>query len=272
MNDFGAFTTPSELDRSCLYIASVGRQRWSGNSSLLRRGHRYHLLMMTIEGAATGRVNDDSIYAEKNSIWLFPRNKTYTYTWDPQIKYWDYVWIEFDGDWANQFLAMMRLDKQHHFHNCEASLPLAKQIVETIHENQDGNLHHCLGIFTSLLATMEKNLIQPPRNTEARSIDTICKKFMADHLHNPIQLEDIAKHAKMSPFHLSRVFKEHNNISPIAYLRQLRVTRAKALFARHDMNISEIGQAVGYPVLQHFSRMFKAETGITPRAYLKSLD
>ena len=57
---------------------------------------------------------------------------------------------------------------------------------------------------------------------------------------------------------------------PMAYVRQVRGERAKSLLLRGDLNIPEVGQGVGYPVLQHFSRMFRMQTGASPRAFLRA--
>lgn len=268
MADFNYHTHPDNIDRQRIYVASVGGQHWRGNSRLLRRGHRYHLLMYTTAGAATGRVNDDPIYAETGSIWIFPRNKTYTYTWDPARAHWSYYWIEFDGEWAAGTLELMQLHRQHHFHHCQTLWPTIERISKMIRSDPDC-MHEAMALLLQVFAGMERLLLHPPRQRQSDSLSTTVKKFIADHLDEPIQLRDIAKHVHRSPFHLSRLFKEACGVTPMKYLRQQRLARARSLFERGDLNVSEVGQAVGYPVLQHFSRMFKAEYGMSPRAYLR---
>jgi AraC-like DNA-binding protein len=59
-------------------------------------------------------------------------------------------------------------------------------------------------------------------------------------------------------------------MTPMAYLRRIRADYAKDLLLRGELNISEVGQRIGYPVLQHFSRMFRHETGVSPRAFLRT--
>jgi AraC-like DNA-binding protein len=56
-------------------------------------------------------------------------------------------------------------------------------------------------------------------------------------------------------------------MSPIDFLRRLRMQRAEQLIARSSMNVSEIAYAVGYTDPKYFSRCFKKETGLTPREY-----
>ena len=57
----------------------------------------------------------------------------------------------------------------------------------------------------------------------------------------------------------------------IAYLRTQRLNRAQELFRGGSLNISEVGQKVGYPIIQHFSAVFKKNLGLTPREYVRSL-
>ncbi len=268
---YGFHTAPTPFEFERFYVASIGSQIWRGDSRLLRRGHRYHLLMFTTTGRATGKVNDDVIYAEENSAWIFPRNKTYTYTWDPQFAQWNYFWVEFDGAWASSYLEMMRLDDRHEFHGCEAARPFLDRLTKLLLDKGNDAQHEASALLLQAFSHMEQAKHQPQRNKQVQSLDSIVKKYLADHLGENIQLEEIAEHVQLSPFHLSRVFKDHNGISPMKYLRQLRIARAKTLFNRRDMNISEVGQAVGYPIIQHFSRMFKSETGMSPRAYVKAL-
>ncbi len=267
---FRHFCKPSALDHEHFYVSSIGHDTWRGNSQLLRRGHRYHLLMLTLSGAATGKVNNSPIYAETDSIWIFPRNKTYTYSWNPDVAEWTYYWIEFDGQWASTLLEMMHLNQEHDFHNCSNSAEIVRTIIDEVIERGDDAQHYASSLLCQVFAQMERSRKHPTRSKQQHSVDTIAKKFMADHLKDAIQLEDVAAYVKLSPFHLSRIFKNINGIPPMTYLRHLRVARAKALFNRKDMSISEVGVAVGYPIIQHFSRMFKSETGLTPRAFINA--
>jgi AraC-like DNA-binding protein len=109
---------------------------------------------------------------------------------------------------------------------------------------------------------------QPPG--PGRLIDEAAKAFMNRNLSHPISLGQISRHVGVCPHHLIRVFRRRNATSPMQYLRQLRVNKAKRLLHEPALNISQVGQAVGYDVLPHFSRMFKRATGMSPRQFRRS--
>ncbi len=59
-------------------------------------------------------------------------------------------------------------------------------------------------------------------------------------------------------------------VSPIDFLRQLRMQRAQQLLSRSTMNISEVAYSVGFTDPKYFSRCFKKDTGMSPREYRES--
>jgi AraC-like DNA-binding protein len=69
---------------------------------------------------------------------------------------------------------------------------------------------------------------------------------------------------------LIRLFGDATGIPPHAYLRQVRVKRAKALLARGD-SIANVAQATGFNDQSHLNRWFKRLLGITPGQYRNSV-
>jgi AraC-like DNA-binding protein len=78
-----------------------------------------------------------------------------------------------------------------------------------------------------------------------------------------VKLDELARIAILSPFHLLRVFREETGITPHAYQIQLRVEKAKRLL-RDRFTIAEAAQAAGFFDQAHFSKQFKRYVGITP--------
>jgi transcriptional regulator GlxA family with amidase domain len=64
-----------------------------------------------------------------------------------------------------------------------------------------------------------------------------------------------------------RRFKLTTSHTPIAYVQQIRVERAKRLLETSDEPIEEISWAVGYEDPASFRRLFKRLTGLMPGAY-----
>ena len=55
--------------------------------------------------------------------------------------------------------------------------------------------------------------------------------------------------------------------TPIKYINNLRMKKAKELLANSDMSISEISELVGFQSIHYFSRNFKEREGCAPLAY-----
>ncbi len=58
-------------------------------------------------------------------------------------------------------------------------------------------------------------------------------------------------------------------ISPINYIQQLRIKKAKEMLKSDYSKISLIAETVGYSNIYHFSKTFKQITGYSPTEYDK---
>lgn len=89
------------------------------------------------------------------------------------------------------------------------------------------------------------------------------RSFMEKYLSEKIELEQIASTAFMSRFHYVRMFKRVYGLSPMHYLRDLRINKAKDLL-KEGVGVSGVCAAVGYDSLPTFCNAFKRATGYTP--------
>ena len=83
-------------------------------------------------------------------------------------------------------------------------------------------------------------------------------------------LEQLSRLTGLSRYHLVRVFGESVGVPPHAYLRQVRVGRAKALLAA-GCPVAEAAVATGFADQSHLHRWFKRLWGVTPGGYRKGV-
>ena len=69
----------------------------------------------------------------------------------------------------------------------------------------------------------------------------------------------------MSTSSLHHTFKEVTSLSPMQYLKQIRLHRARLLMLEEGSNAGEAAHRVGYSSPSQFSREFKRLFGQTPR-------
>nr|WP_259375373.1 helix-turn-helix domain-containing protein [Pseudomonas aeruginosa] len=101
------------------------------------------------------------------------------------------------------------------------------------------------------------------RNHRDESILALQDWIEANHAE-PLGLERMAAQAGLALRTLKRRFGAATGLSPIRYLQQVRVDRAKKLLLATPLSILEIAYEVGYENVSFFVRLFRKEAGDTP--------
>ncbi|TCK98121.1 AraC-like DNA-binding protein [Natranaerovirga hydrolytica] len=92
-------------------------------------------------------------------------------------------------------------------------------------------------------------------------------KYINQHYYQVITLERLSNCFFISPYYLSRTFKEVTGLNIIEYLNTIRIKEAKRLLRETNYKISLIAEKVGFGSLSNFGRVFKEGTGHSPRYY-----
>ncbi|MEM7471392.1 MAG: AraC family transcriptional regulator [Pseudomonadota bacterium] len=98
-------------------------------------------------------------------------------------------------------------------------------------------------------------------NAIARSI-----AHLSTHLHEPISIDDMATRAGMSRAVFHRKFKHVTTMSPIQFVKSMRLNNA-AMKIAGGMTVNEAAIDVGYTSPSQFSREFKRAYGQSPRQW-----
>ena len=91
-----------------------------------------------------------------------------------------------------------------------------------------------------------------------------------EHLDEPLQLSELARLARLSPYHFARSFKQSFGLPPHRYHVMRRIERAKALLATSAMSVTDVGFALGFVETSTFTATFRKVTGLTPTAFVRS--
>lgn len=90
-------------------------------------------------------------------------------------------------------------------------------------------------------------------------MDTLSLGILADVCHG-------------SPYHLHRTFKRIKAVTPVEYVQQRRIDKAKEYLIASDKPIADIGLIVGMPNTPYFITLFKKKTGHTPASYRRMIN
>lgn len=91
--------------------------------------------------------------------------------------------------------------------------------------------------------------------------------FFEQHLGESFHLSEVLKLTKCNLRTLENLFKTHLHISPLAYLKKLRMEYACILLESQLVRIKEIAHLCGYANQLYFSNDFRKFTGYSPSAY-----
>ena len=80
-------------------------------------------------------------------------------------------------------------------------------------------------------------------------------------------LEQLATEMNMSKSTLYRKIKSMTGLTPLDFVRNIKMKRACMMLLSRTQNISEIAYAVGFSTPKYFTKCFKDEFGITPTEY-----
>ena len=112
-------------------------------------------------------------------------------------------------------------------------------------------------------------------NTEAKSqteMDRIRQmlSFIQLRYTEPVSVQQIADSAFISRRECMRAFQRVLGTSPIQYVIDLRLRKAKQLLLETDFPVMEIGARCGFPDQSYFTRVFREKTGVSPGKFRKS--
>ncbi|AXF57670.1 bifunctional transcriptional activator/DNA repair enzyme AdaA [Salicibibacter kimchii] len=93
------------------------------------------------------------------------------------------------------------------------------------------------------------------------------KNYIDCYYEAHLTLNDLSDVLQKNVSYIQRAFKEVMGISPIKYLHEVRIHKAKQLLQNHSYSITEIGLEVGYSDSAHFSTKFKELEEQTPKEF-----
>lgn len=98
-------------------------------------------------------------------------------------------------------------------------------------------------------------------NEIARTID-----YLSNHMNEQVTIDDMADHVGMSRAVFHRRFKEATTLSPMQFVKSMRLNNA-AMKIAEGKTVSEAAWDVGYQSASQFSREFKRLYGQSPRQW-----
>ena len=94
--------------------------------------------------------------------------------------------------------------------------------------------------------------------------------LLRERYSDRVSLDDLARAAGLSKFHLARCFRRNCGLAPHAYQKLVRVSEAKRCLEQ-GQSIKEAALMSGFADQAHFCRTFKNLVGVSPRTWMRAV-
>jgi transcriptional regulator GlxA family with amidase domain len=112
---------------------------------------------------------------------------------------------------------------------------------------------------------VEKAVVPPGDDVIARA-----QQWMLVSLDNTLSVKDVATRFAMSERTFHRRFREKVGLSPLAWLRDQRIARAKELLETSELSVEDIARGVGFGTATNMRVQFRRATNVSPREHRKA--
>lgn len=185
----------------------------------------------------------------------------------------DYISIYPSVELVEKFLAGMDMDddKIPLLNSRVFSDKICTQLILKLHSflGKNYNLLAVEETFTKLLFRLIKksnsNAVRNNQTNVTESKINMVRDYINDNYNKEITLSDLAETSQLSSYYMLRQFKKAFGITPYAYLKNVRLVRAKTDLL-NGRPILETAVGNGFYDQSHFHRHFKKQFGITPSA------
>ncbi|UQZ37661.1 AraC family transcriptional regulator [Paenibacillus sp. PK3_47] len=151
---------------------------------------------------------------------------------------------------------------------------ISHSILREIREQPPGFELYAQTLVLQLIIACCRQVIQSstepseaPSPAHERIMEVV--RFINSQYMQDLSLPAVAEKFYVSPYYLSRFFKEATGFTFVEYLNSVRVKEAKQLLEQTSLKASLIARKVGFGSITHFGRVFKQVTGHAPLYYRK---
>jgi len=254
-------------------ILWIAKCRYMFGQSVVKHAHKFFQYMYIVEGGGHITIGKTQYSFYKDYIYMVPAYSDHEFVIDEQEGL-QTIEIKFNIEneeilnMANQLPEMMAVNNS-----------ILRQSLEMmLEEGQEANKYYSdiihlkfCEFLTRLFRAREQEhvtlvgkVMEPSFCSKADPLFEPVIAFMRNNMNKTITLDMIADIVCLEKTYFSKKFKEKYGSSPIRFLNDMRLFKAKELLKYSDMNITQISEQTGFQSLHYFSRFFTQKEGISP--------
>ena len=116
------------------------------------------------------------------------------------------------------------------------------------------------------IATVKNEVIESAEEKLLADVTKVIEDNISD---SDMNVGYVCEKTGLSSKQLYRLLKNLTGVSPVDYIRQIRMKKAAMLLQQHKFSVSEVMYMVGFSSASYFSKCFSAQFGCIPRQYIE---
>ena len=147
---------------------------------------------------------------------------------------------------------------------------LFEKLVRAYHVNCPVDFH-CMAIFYELLSRLD-NLSPSATPTPAPEKILAVREFIEHNFSSrEVYIEALAQKFGISTSYLRREFSKAYGISPVAFLRTVKIENAKNMLESGCLSVDDIAEQCGFSSTSYFIQVFHKTVGESPDKYRRRM-
>ena len=120
--------------------------------------------------------------------------------------------------------------------------------------------------------TSQPSMVQEGNAMDEKFLHSIYDLLKANLTKTDFNINELADVLNMSRSLVYKKVKMLTGLSPVEYVRSLRMQEAAKLLRTHQYKIFEVVYMVGFSDLKYFRKCFAREFGVSPSDYMKQIE
>ena len=242
-------------------IVSIMTNFNAEGATAVRQNRPTHALIYKYEGETLYQSNEKTVVSNASHLIYLPKGSNYRWTC---VKSGHCIVVEFDTDLNDCDLIAIDVQSSEkiksRLQRCETDL---------LQNSPHQHMEVCRALYDLLLS-----LLRGVRESEYVPLKKAEKlrpavEYMTAHSAEKLSNEQLSALVGMSTVYFRKLFAAVYGTSPINYLSQIRIKKAKQILKSDFGSIAEVAASLGYCDVYHFSKAVKKSTGLSPMQYAK---
>lgn len=253
-----------------------GSSIWAFTSGLLIGGGASHYISrpdyvcphIVIKGKGTVKTSYGSTQVGVGDMFCLMSGIQVEYFEDPHDP-WEFFWIHLTGSDDLSFAQACGFDLQCPWirpPQPESIIECFQEIHNHLKDPQTLNPYHIVSLLYQIadLCCIPKPVIKKQKAYHQDLVDQ-AQLLINAQLHTGINITELSSMLNVNRTTLFHAFQNSLHVTPVQYLRNTRVARAKKLLAETNFNLDLIAKSSGFSNIKYFFKTFKEfeQTGPT---------